>query len=710
MPSSSFRSLFLSLSLSLLFVFSLGSESPLFSQYEEAETEMEEIDVRGQVRREELKTTSATILTNEDVQSRVYYNPLEMIKNTPGVFIGFYGESGIAPVFSIRGFAAGHASAGGDVTMYLDGIPLHDNGHTRVYLDTGMIMPIEVESIEVIKGPSSVYYGQHAAGGSIPIQGIKGGNLTRLNLRYGSYNNIDVSGLLARDINKFSQVYAFEVFHTDGYRENSNWDKQTFSGRWTYHFSDRFSASLNLRAYKADWDSAGYISKLQAKSDKDWVNDGSGEGNGGNRERYDARLWANWFIDDESQLTYYLYGSTLEHTRYQIRQPLLGATPRAGTMQNNTHKSWGTGLTYNFNGDLLGRRSTATVGLTYMYEREDPDRRYNIPWGQGRKYTPIPTSYETYDISNPSLLAEFTYQILERLNLRIGGRYDWLDGEYFNHITGVKSESKGFSFFSPKAGILYEPWDFVQIYASFGRAFNTPGIDARASGADLYAGEPFALKTRDQIEIGARVNVANWLNLDLALFTLDTKNDDTYDEEEGVTTPTGSSVRRGIEFSATARPHKDFIFRGNYTYMDATYDEYSTAAFDYHGRRLLNLPRHTTNLEAAYAPQKGFGARLSFHWEADALSKDDPPYNRTGALNTDPYRVFKVQDKGSLDLQLNYRFNEHYRLVLDVTNLLDKKYYYKSDATPNIVTGDYTYAPLQPLQIFLALEMNWDKK
>jgi iron complex outermembrane receptor protein len=692
------------LALSSLPSFFQGSDLAL-AQADTEETFMEEIDIRGQVRREELKTTSATILTNEDVQNRITYLPLELLKQAAGIYIGFYGESGIAPNFYIRGLSGGHGGA--DITMYMDGIPLHDNGHATAYMDSGSIMPIEIESIEVIKGPSSVYYGQHSAGGAIPIQSIKSGNLTRLITRYGSYNDIDVSGLLARDIDKFSQVYAFQMYHTDGYRDNSDMDKKNFSGRWTYTFSDKFMLSLNLRAYQSEWNSAGYISNLQASSDYDWVNDGSGEGNGGKRDRYDGRLWANWFINDESQLTFYLYGSTLEHLRYQVNQRLLGSTSTSsGSIQNNIHKSYGTGLTYSFNGELWGRQSTATFGFTYMFEKEDPNNRYGLTWGSGRAHSATPSSSTTYSLSNPTILGEFTYQIIEQLNFRLGARYDWLSGSYTNNLTSVRSDSKTFHFFSPKAGILYTPSDWAQIYASFGRSFSTPGLSSGSTS--FYGGSPFDLKTRDQVEIGARINPVDWLNFELALYRLMTKNDDTYDEQTNVLTPTGESVRQGIEFSVKAVPYRNLYFSGNYTYLDARYEKRFTGGYNYHGYHVTSVPRHMTNLELSYNPPLGFGGRISFHWESHAFAADVPKYNNQGVENTNPLRNYKLQDKGGLDLQLHYKFNDSYRVILDVANVMDKRYF-GSQGTPN-ANGEYTYSVRPPRSFYLALEMNWDKK
>jgi iron complex outermembrane receptor protein len=632
-----------------------------------------------------------------------------MIKQSPGVFVTFYGESGVAPVFTIRGFSAGH-NAAADVTMYLDGIPLHDNGHQTGYLDTGMIMPLELEEMEIIKGPSSVYYGQHAAGGSLAAQTIKGGNLTRLNVRYGSYNDQDVAGLIARESDKFAQVYAFEAFRTDGYRDHSDWERMNFSGRWTYKFSQDFSVMLNIRAYQSEWDSAGYISKIKARDDRDWVNDGSGEGNGGGRKRYDVRFWANYFINDENQISFYLYGTTLDHYRYQINPNLWPAAGGSGTRQENTHKSWGTGLTHSFKGELGGRATTTTLGLTYMYEREDPNKRFPLTWGQGHR-TGAPSRHDTYSLSNPTVFGEITYQILKDLNVRLGGRYDMLEGDYHNHLTGVKESSPRYKFFSPKAGILFTPLDWLQIYANFGRGFSTPGLSMDANSG-FYSNSPFELMTRDQYELGTRMDVADWMNVELSVFKIFTKNDSTYDEDLGSLTPAGKTVRQGLEAAVKLTPIQDWYLKANYALMDAKYKSFSQSSggsqLKLDGYRMPNIPKHIVNLELGYAPTgPGFAGRLSLRYEGENYFRSTPSRLENGAVNpTTPY-VAKVKDKTLLDAQLSYRFNDNYKLILDVNNVFDKKYFYFS-TWPTAPGADYRYAPYNPRTFYLTLSMNWD--
>ncbi|MDR1921006.1 MAG: TonB-dependent receptor [Candidatus Adiutrix sp.] len=688
------------------------------NEEEAAEVALQEIEVRAAVRREELLSTSATVLENADLADRVFVQPLDMIKLSPGTSITQYGESGIAPAFTVRTFSAGHG--GGDVTMYLDGIPLHDNGHADGYLDTGLIMPIEIERMEIIKGPSSVYYGQRAAGGALPIETIKGGNLTRLNLRYGSYNNMTATGLLAREQGDLSHVYAFETFHTDGWRDHSEWDKKNFSARWTYKVNEKFTTSLNVRTYQADWDSAGYIPYRLHLSPTTAVDDGSGQYNGGKRDRYDGRLWANYFINDNSQLTFYLYGTTLDHTRWQLAgYPANSTGPGTGTGGNgteqfNTHKSYGSGLSYNFKGEVADREATVTVGVSYANEAEVRET-YELPFGGGRKRG-LHNSDRDFDVVTKSIFGEATYQILKPLHVRLGARYDMLGGDNTDNLAGTSQSSPTYKEFSPKAGLLYTPLDWLQIYANYGHGFSMPGL---TYGTTFYEGGIYDLTQRDQYELGYRAALTDWIDLEMAAYLIYTKNDVTYDEQTNTSSPVGESKRRGLEASLAMRPWENWRLTGNYTYQDAKTTRGGSAAVSTNGRRLTNIPRHISNLELAYAPTEGLGGRVSFRWEADALLRDPSPVRRDGTPNytygptgasdlvSAPY---KAQDKGTLDMQLSYRFNENYRLVLDVLNVLDKEYYGSQGAPAYNLAGiyDFTYSIQPPRTFYLGLEMNWD--
>jgi iron complex outermembrane receptor protein len=600
------------------------------------------------------------------------------------------------------------------MAMYLDGIPLHDNGHAAGFTDSTVVMPIEIESAEIIKGPSSVYYGMRSVGASIPIQSIKSGNLTRMNLRYGSWNDITATGLLARDQGKLSHVYAFEKFHSDGYRENSKWDRSIFSGRWTYNFTDKFQASLNLRAYNAEWDSAGYVSWL-LNTDRDAVDDGTGENNGGKRERYDARIWANYLLSDRSQLTFYLYGSTLDFTRYQ-RGGRTVSNVNADTYPNmteqyNRHRQIGTGLTYNWMGQLGGRDASFTSGVTFAKDMDLPRATWSIPWGRGRSRVPgaPPSSDVTYSLITPAVLAEFNYQAFKFLNLRLGARYDWITGEFKNNLNPTAAEfnyDKVYEFFSPKIGLIFTPTDRLDIYANYGRGFQVPG--SLTSGAFYNPDSNLELTIRDQFEVGARYLPLDWLHLEANLFLLRTQKDNTYDPETETTTQTGDSARKGFELSFNAMPARNFRIRGNYAYLDAKYINYRTATVNYNDARLTFAPRHVANLELAYAHPSGFAGRLTYRLERDNIHALAPSRLVNGDPNPNTY-VLKAPDIDLIDLQLSYKFNDNYKLLFDVKNLTDKHYRgyaYGWEAA----TGDFLTVWRNPRAFYLTFQMNWDAK
>jgi outer membrane receptor for Fe3+-dicitrate len=101
----------------VLFLFMAGSFDAI-----EAQDELEQIDVRGKVRREELQSTSATILDNKDISDRHYVTPADILKLSPGISIRQGNIFQSSNSIKIRGFSGAH-DYGGQVLMTVDGIP-----------------------------------------------------------------------------------------------------------------------------------------------------------------------------------------------------------------------------------------------------------------------------------------------------------------------------------------------------------------------------------------------------------------------------------------------------------------------------------------------------------------------------------------------------------------------------------------------------------
>ncbi|MDR2387779.1 MAG: Plug domain-containing protein, partial [Deltaproteobacteria bacterium] len=178
-----------------------GQMAPVFAQESDI---LPEIDVRGALRREELTTTSATVIDNTEITDHVYSrSALDMLTLAPGVSMGNPMANGTTGFIYIRGMQGGHA---GEINFYIDGIPISEGGHSSNYNDLGMIMPLEIESLEIVKGPASVNYGRNAAGGAVSFQTIKSGNFTRLVGRLGTMAMYDFSGIIAKDIGPINHI------------------------------------------------------------------------------------------------------------------------------------------------------------------------------------------------------------------------------------------------------------------------------------------------------------------------------------------------------------------------------------------------------------------------------------------------------------------------------------------------------------------------
>lgn len=175
---------------------------------------------------------SIVVFNSNAIEPNSKHNIVDLTKDVAGVYfnkaglINFYAGKEAPSVFKIRGI--GEKPNSGILTVIDDrpqsiGIWRHPLFDTLA-LDT-------IESVEVIKGPASVEYGNQAVGGVINIKtkrmktdGIK----TIIGLCYGSYNSQDyfINNLLKRG--KFDYNISAGYKSTAGDRKNSDSYQQNY--------------------------------------------------------------------------------------------------------------------------------------------------------------------------------------------------------------------------------------------------------------------------------------------------------------------------------------------------------------------------------------------------------------------------------------------------------------------------------------------------
>ena len=111
------------------------------------------------------------------------------------------------------------------------------------------------ERVEVLRGPASVIYGSNAMGGVVNIvtrQMREDGSQTHIDLGGGSYGTVQAEASNRTKKGKFTSIASASYNHTDGHRENMNFDQYAGYVKLGYQLSDawKLGADVNLMQFK----------------------------------------------------------------------------------------------------------------------------------------------------------------------------------------------------------------------------------------------------------------------------------------------------------------------------------------------------------------------------------------------------------------------------------------------------------------------------
>ena len=193
----------------------------------QAQIETGDIVVTAQKRSERLNDVpvSITAATSTQLAKQDIRGPADLEKIAPG-FTYSASQYG-TPVFAIRGIGTYDeaASAQSTVTVYTDQIPI-------VFARLTEGASLDVERVEVLKGPQGTLFGQNATAGAInyilakPTSELKAG----LDATYGRFNQADVGGFVSGPLtNSLRARLSFRHEFRDDYQQSST--RSDTSGR-----------------------------------------------------------------------------------------------------------------------------------------------------------------------------------------------------------------------------------------------------------------------------------------------------------------------------------------------------------------------------------------------------------------------------------------------------------------------------------------------
>ncbi len=581
---------------------------------------------------------------------------------------------------SSRGFGARAAFGVRGVRLVSDGIPASmpdGQGQLATFnLD-------QAERIEVLRGPYSAIYGNHA-GGVIQLfsREGKGAPTVEASVLGGSDGTLKTGASAHGSSGRVSYVLDASHFETDGYRDHSETTRDQGFAKLgiTLDADTRLTLTgSNLRQHNTldplglDWASAqnnprGVVASALTYNTRKNVDHVQG---GFALERR--------FGQDTLTLTGHA-GSRQVIQFQSIPKAVQQANPgHSGGIIDFDRDFHGVGLRWSGVRDVAGGQLTLTAGIDYEYS-EDQRRGWEnfIGTELGVKGALRRQETDTAEILDPYLQAEWTRGnwALTAGVRRSSVRFEVADSYLAN---GNDSGSIRYQQTSPVFGVVYKISPALNVYASAARGFEAPTLNElyySGTGGGFNFGLQ-AAKSR-HYEIGTKALVGSGTQINAALFHISTEDELVVNAAaDGRTSYRNASGTRrvGLELAVDTQWTRNLASHLAFTHLRAEYDAaFTTSAGVVNaGNRLPGVPENALFADLVWKhPASGFTSALEVVHRSRIFVED-----RNAQPAAPAYTIANVR-VGFEQRHAAWRFKQFVR----VDNLFDRAY------IGSVVVGD----------------------
>ncbi|MBT9304332.1 TonB-dependent siderophore receptor [Pseudomonas sp. TAE6080] len=628
-----------------------------------------------------------TVVSPKVIQEQQALSLRQVLSNVSGItFNAGEGGGGSGDSINIRGFSA-------NSNIQIDG--LRDSAQTS-RTDT-----FNVEQVEVIKGPNSVFGGAGTTGGSINIISKQPQDqaFTRLGGSIGTDNyyrlTLDTNQPL-EGVGDNSAVRLNLMGHQNDVAGREEIDRERWGIAPSLRLGFNESTSLTLSAFHQvddnlpDYGVPALDGKRLSGVDRDayfgWKNL--------DKEKLEQSAFtANFehdFNDNLRLQNLTRYSRTDRDTIVSASHVNTGGVP-AGRYRPAGPQAYGrdaitemwinqTNLISNF--QLAGMRHDLVTGVEISRETLDlktynhglgtslyPGNGYDLGNPPGHWSGPVnktTSGYTETKLTDKALYLFDSIALHEQWDLNLGLRYDKIEGRA-NGYTGTHVKTSSLSStdekLSARTGLVYKPTENGRFYVAWGNSFNPSAENLASNGGGLSAAtENLAPEKNETWELGTKWELLDKrVELDAALFRVE-KTNARETMSDGSTQLAGKQRVQGFELGVTGRVTELWDVFANYTFLDSeTLDAANTpAGNDRKGQALGNTPPHSFNLWTTYELPAGW----SVGYGARYASKRNVTSSTTAKLD-----AFWVHNA-----MVGYQVNDDLELQLNVNNLFNKDY------------------------------------
>lgn len=631
---------------------------------------------------------SVQIISSQVIKDRQAFT----LNEIAGTFTGMKANNGNGS-FNMRGFTA-YSPTDASFLLY-NGI------RGNLFLWSQQPLLYNVESVELLRGPSGALFSEGAPGGVVNFITKKplAQNRYGIELSLGSWNfrrvSIDLTGPLS--VNKKLRYRAIIGYDkSKSFRDGQNKENIFIAPSLTYLFSDKTDLNLEINyAYQktvqqydngtfirtrpdGTFDFNYYPDHLTVQSPTDY----------GKTHNTSATLTFNHRFNDRLKMTAVqrMVNNVLDYTDH---------IP-VGKIKNDSisrgYQDWETNrfslqttayLTYEtktgpLKHQLIGGADYNRYGWTkndYQYKAASRISIFNPDYSNDPPAASV-AAEESDDNKRITNLAGIYLQdqisFGRQLKALLSLRYDSYDAKETplsirDNKQGDELQASGLI---PRLGLVYLPAENITIYGTYLKSFNPQ------TSNNVLSGGPFPTRKATQYEIGYKGDFFNrQLSTNVSLYQINYANilaPAPTEENSHRQAAIDGTRSRGIEFTAMG------TIRNFNVIMGYAYNEHiilSTSAFGKKGDRFNNAPKHMANLWLKYNVStgliKGLGIAGGLRYVSDQV----------GLISN---QNFLFPEYTVLDAAVNYR-KGRYNLHFNAYNLTNKHYF--TGSRSSTVTG-----------------------
>lgn len=616
-------------------------------------TQVDEIVVTANKRSQSVQDVAAAVsaLSGETLEQRGITDAAGLQFAVPGLEVGTLRVGGT--YITIRGVGLNQGSPG--VAVHVDGVYQSESSMAD-------LAQVDLERVEVLRGPQGTVYGRNANGGVINFISKKPTDQFEGEV-VASYAEYEQSHLLGK----------LNIPITDAVRSRFVVD---YANR-DQGFVENVAGGENLDAFERL--SGRALVDIDLTPDVNFLVSASASRDTGPASYFQLRtlpnaaalanqpLLAAANISLKPFTTTANDPSTSERELYQISGTLSAALGFADLKSITAYTDFSDDVQTDSDGSNLSlflqtnsnRIKTFTQELTlsatgstldwvlgafYLRERAERTLYFSFPQGSGalppngylNNFAPVRDS-DVY-----AVFGDATFHVTDRLNVIAGARYSEEKQKYayssevglllggsqiplFN-LCAPRTDTPSFSSFTPRGGLQYTLSDDQSLYATVSKGF-------KAGGANLNScGNIFQPEKITATEIGYR---GTWFGSSLTFNVTGFHYDYTdlqLSQVTGlinlVTNAAGAEVW-GVEIETAWSPNDNFSLGGNLSWLDATYTSFTNTdtlnpalgAQVLDGNRLSNAPEWSANLSASLSSDPGPNGRFTARADVSYKSK-----------------------------------------------------------------------------------------